>query len=215
MGARSSEQLPASANRSSCRAGSEAPSLTARIRRRHTKVALSALRARGGTEGSNPFPPESPRLTQTRPLQVENRGFRAACAARLAAPSAEERLALVQPGIVVLGQVRVCDSQWARMLILCARAESTGSAKQAAGAGPFTWAGRSRSASKTSKKSDNRPSEKDHPEPAIGSRRVRASGNAAAQRAAIAQNPCAPKRSKIGPQASVRRAVAVPMPTVP
>src|SRR6516162_5723745 len=129
MGARSSEQLPASANRSSCRAGSEAPSLTARIRRRHTKVALSALRARGGTEGSNPFPPaesavasieqraeprypaltaparprirarekgdnqlhrarvlevrihlppaESPCLTQTRPLQVENRAFRA------------------------------------------------------------------------------------------------------------------------------------------
>jgi len=59
------------------------------------------------------------------------------------------------------------------------------------------------------------PSEKDHLEPAIGSRRVRASGNAAAQRAAIAQNPCAPKRSKIGPQASVRRAVAIPMPTVP
>jgi hypothetical protein len=65
--------------------------------------------------------------------------------------SAEERLALVQPGIVVQGQVRVCDSQWARMLILCARAESTGSAKQAADAGPFTWAGRSRSASKTSR----------------------------------------------------------------
>ena len=60
-----------------------------------------------------------------------------------------------------------------------------------------------------------RPSEKDHLEPAIGSRRVRASGNAAAQRAAIAQNPCAPRRSKIGPQASVRRAVAIPMPTVP
>ena len=59
------------------------------------------------------------------------------------------------------------------------------------------------------------PSEKDHLEPAIGSRRVRASGNAAAQRAAIAQNPCAPKRSKIGPPASVRRAVAIPMPTVP
>ena len=77
--------------------------------------------------------------------------FARLCAARLAAPSAEERLALVQPGIVVLGQVRVCDSQWARMLILCARAESTGSAKQAADAGPFTWAGRSRSASKTSR----------------------------------------------------------------
>jgi hypothetical protein len=30
-----------------------------------------------------------------------------------------------------------------------------------------------------------------------------------------AMNPCAPKRSKIGPQASVRRAVAIPMPTVP
>src|SRR5215469_10497988 len=58
-------------------------------------------------------------------------------------------------------------------------------------------------------------SEKDHLEPATGSRRVRASGNAAAQSAAIAQNPCAPKRSKIGPQASVRRAVAIPMPTVP
>ena len=43
------------------------------------KLRWSALRARGGTEGSNPFPPaESPRLTQTRPLQVENRGFRAA-----------------------------------------------------------------------------------------------------------------------------------------
>ena len=55
-GARSSQQLPASANRSSCRAGSGAPSLTARIRRRHTKVALSAVRARRGTEGSNPFP---------------------------------------------------------------------------------------------------------------------------------------------------------------
>ena len=41
------------------------------------------------------------------------------------------------------------------------------------------------------------------------------SGSAAAQRAIIAQNPCAPKRSKIGPQASVRRAVAMPMPTVP
>ena len=62
---------------------------------------------------------------------------------------------------------------------------------------------------------DNRPSEKGHLEAAIGSRRVRVSGNAAAQRAAIAQNPCAPKRSKIGPQASVRRAVAIPMPTVP
>ena len=65
--------------------------------------------------------------------------------------------------------------------------------------------------------SDNQiigPSE-DHLEPDIGSRRVRASGNAAAQRAAIAQNPCAPKRSKIGPQASVRRAVAIPIPTVP
>jgi len=33
----SSEQLPASANRSSCRAGSGAPPLTARIGRRHTK----------------------------------------------------------------------------------------------------------------------------------------------------------------------------------
>jgi hypothetical protein len=55
-GARSSEQLPASANRPSCRAGSGAPSLTARIRRRHTKIALSAVRARRGTEGSNPFP---------------------------------------------------------------------------------------------------------------------------------------------------------------
>jgi hypothetical protein len=55
-GARSSEQLPALANRSSCRAGSGAPSLTAPIRRRHTKVALSAVRARRGTEGSNPFP---------------------------------------------------------------------------------------------------------------------------------------------------------------
>ena len=54
-----------------------------------------------------------------------------------------------------------------------------------------------------------------HPGSAVGSRRVRASGNAAAQRAAIAQNPCAPKRSKIGPQASVSRAVATPMPTVP
>jgi len=41
---------------------------------------------------------------------------------------------------------------------------------------------------------------KDHLEPAIGSRRVRVSGIAATQRAAIAQNPCAPKRSKIGPQ---------------
>jgi hypothetical protein len=80
---------------------------------------------------------------------------------------------------------------------------------------PFTWAGRTRSASKSSRYSDNRPSEKDHREPAIGSRKVSASGNAAAQRAAIAQNPCAPKRSKIGPQASVRRAVAIPMPTVP
>jgi hypothetical protein len=49
--------------------------------------------------------------------------FARLCAARLAAPSAEERLALVQPGIVVLGQVRVCDSQWARMLILCAGQE--------------------------------------------------------------------------------------------
>ena len=48
----------------------------------------------------------------------------------------------------------------------------------------------------------------DHPGSAVGSRRVRASGNAAAQRAAIAQNPCAPKRSTIGPQASVSRAVA-------
>jgi hypothetical protein len=55
----------------------------------------------------------------------------------------------------------------------------------------------------------------DHPRLAVGSRKVRASGNAAAQRAAIAQNPCAPKRSKIGPQASVSRAVATPMPTVP
>jgi hypothetical protein len=33
----------------------------------------------------------------------------------------------------------------------------------------------------------------------IGSRRVRASGNAAAQRAAIAQNPCAPKRFRNEP----------------
>jgi hypothetical protein len=73
------------------------------------------------------------------------------------------------------------------------------------------WAGQSRSASKP----DNQPCEKGHLEPAIGSRKVRASGIAAAQRAAIAQNPCAPKRSKIGPQASVRRAVAIPMPTVP
>src|SRR5213593_4516576 len=46
-------------------------------------------------------------------------------------------------------------------------------------------------------------SETDHLEPAIGSRRVRASGNAAAERAAITQNPCAPKRSKIGPLARV------------
>jgi hypothetical protein len=55
-GARSFEQLPASADRPSCRARSGAPSLTARIRRRHTKVALSAVLARRGTEGSNPFP---------------------------------------------------------------------------------------------------------------------------------------------------------------
>jgi hypothetical protein len=32
------------------------PALTARIRRRHAKIALSAVRARRGTEGSNPFP---------------------------------------------------------------------------------------------------------------------------------------------------------------
>ncbi len=57
--------------------------------------------------------------------------------------------------------------------------------------------------------------EKDHREPVIGSRRVKVSGIAAAQRAAIAQNPSAPKRAKIGPQASVSRAVATPMPTVP
>ena len=55
-GARSSEQLPASANRSSCRAGSGSPPLTARIRRRHTKVALSAVQAHRGTEGSDRFP---------------------------------------------------------------------------------------------------------------------------------------------------------------
>jgi hypothetical protein len=47
-GARSSEQLPASANRSSYRTESGAPLLTARIRRRHTKVALSAVRTHRG-----------------------------------------------------------------------------------------------------------------------------------------------------------------------
>ena len=35
---------------------SGAPSLTTRITRRHTKVALSVVRARRGTESSNPFP---------------------------------------------------------------------------------------------------------------------------------------------------------------
>ena len=35
---------------------SGAPPLTARIRRRHTKVALSAVQAHRGTKGSNPFP---------------------------------------------------------------------------------------------------------------------------------------------------------------
>ena len=55
----------------------------------------------------------------------------------------------------------------------------------------------------------------DHLRSTVGSRRVRASGNAAAERAAITQNPCAPKRSKIGPLARVSRAVATPMPTVP
>ena len=64
-GARSSQQLPASANRSSCRAGSGAPSLTARIRRRHTKVALSAVRAHRGTEGSNPFPSSGESVSHT------------------------------------------------------------------------------------------------------------------------------------------------------
>ena len=44
--------------RSSCRAGSGAP-LTARIRRRHTKVALAAVRAHRGSKGSNPFPSSS------------------------------------------------------------------------------------------------------------------------------------------------------------
>ena len=55
-GARSSEQLPASANRSSYRTGSGAPPLAARIRRCHTKVALSAVRAHRGSKGSNPSP---------------------------------------------------------------------------------------------------------------------------------------------------------------
>jgi hypothetical protein len=35
---------------------SEEPSLTVRIRRRHTTAALSAVQAHRGTEGSNPFP---------------------------------------------------------------------------------------------------------------------------------------------------------------
>jgi len=38
---------------------SEEQALTARIRWRHTKVALSAVRAHRGTEGSNPFPSNS------------------------------------------------------------------------------------------------------------------------------------------------------------
>ena len=39
--------------------GPGAPPLTARIRRRHTKVALSAVRAHRGSKGSNPFPSRS------------------------------------------------------------------------------------------------------------------------------------------------------------
>ena len=35
---------------------SEEPPLTARIRRRHTTAALSAVQAHRGTDGSNPFP---------------------------------------------------------------------------------------------------------------------------------------------------------------
>jgi len=53
---RSCEQLPASAYRSRVGRRSEEPPLTARIRRRHTTAALSAVQARRGTEGSNPFP---------------------------------------------------------------------------------------------------------------------------------------------------------------
>src|SRR6516162_1512325 len=55
-GARSSEPLQASAKRSSRRAGSGAPSLTVRIRRRHATVALSAVQAHRGTRSSNPLP---------------------------------------------------------------------------------------------------------------------------------------------------------------
>jgi len=90
-GARSSEQLPASANRPSCRAGSGAPSLSARIRRRHTKIALSAVRARRGTEGSNPFPLQRRVRVSHRPGRCRSRtaAFARVCAARLAARSAE------------------------------------------------------------------------------------------------------------------------------
>ena len=69
-GARSSKQLPASANRSSFGRRSGAPPLTAWIRRRHTKVALSAVRAHRGTEGSNPFPSSG----ESRKLQLIGEG---------------------------------------------------------------------------------------------------------------------------------------------
>ena len=58
----SSEQLPASANRSSYRTGSGASPLTTRIRRPHTKVALSAVGVHRGSKGSNPSPPAAMRV---------------------------------------------------------------------------------------------------------------------------------------------------------
>ena len=58
-GARSSEQFGDLGEPIDLSGGSGAPPLTARIRRRHTKVALSAVRAHRGSKGSNPSPSSS------------------------------------------------------------------------------------------------------------------------------------------------------------
>ena len=55
-GARSSEQFGDLGEPIDLSGGSGAAPLTARIRRRHTKVALSAVQAHRGSKGSNPFP---------------------------------------------------------------------------------------------------------------------------------------------------------------
>ena len=90
----------------------EEPSLTVRIRRRHTTAALSAVQAHRGTESSNPFPSSGESTSRAiLPSHGEKPAFRAGVRARQVQRGQQRRVSRGawrrQAGISLSGQIPV------------------------------------------------------------------------------------------------------------